>query len=84
MIPSLVVTVLELHCEFDAETVPNRMGGAVIVVEIGTLVVIVDPRLLIPIMGIKNGVDEEVEEVVAVDVGKFWGNVDGLFWLDET
>ena len=76
MIPSLVVTVLELHFEFVAETVSYEEGGDVIVVEIGTLVVTVDPRLLVPTMARRKGTDEVPEEVVIALVVEAWEAVD--------
>lgn len=66
-IPELVVTVFVFQSLFVAETVSKLTGGDVMVVDIGTLVVIVEPKLLVPIIPSRNGAEVELaEEDVAV------------------
>ncbi|KAL9135694.1 MAG: hypothetical protein Q9175_003095 [Cornicularia normoerica] len=76
IIPSLVVTVLELHFEFVAEIVSNSIGGDVIVVVMGTLVGIVEPRRLTPTIPRRKGAEEAREEVNVALITGIWEVVD--------
>ena len=76
VIPSLAVTVLELHSLCFAERVWNPLGDDVMVVVIGTLVVIVEPRLLIPMIPRKKGADEVPDGVEVAVVTEVWEGVD--------
>lgn len=76
IIPSLVVTVLELHSLFVAESVSNPLGDDVMVVVMGILVDTAEPKVLVPMISRKKGADELPDRVEAAVVGGVWEIVD--------